>query len=1065
MSVLTPAQLSQLNGNGGLRASYYIVQVNGEVPVDGNGVLLDPEVHVSPKPLVNLRSVSMGYGPGGQEAMFQTWDPSSIEVVDGPDALPSGVLVRPQQGDTINVYAKIDDGEHQLVFRGDVDSVHEKRADEGILYNCHATGRANRLNEYHVTFTANLRNDPINPSPRFSASGTLVDGRLKTIAEIVREILDFPDAFGTSGYFTYDDIEWDGLETNLKCGGFIPSQVVFEDTTKGNAIESVLQRAGNFRLWYDPATDKLRVVEINLACNRCGDQWPITFATAGASGSNHYSMQLQIVDGTDQTEWSTRGSANVCRITSGPISLYSGNYTIDASSTPTDVDNDLAADQVARRIGPDGADYRFYTPNSIVQDTRERKQHFVGMPLFPGWNVHEDYLPAIYEIQSVQLPAGGVNNAFNQPIAANAIWPHGYLYAAEFESITRGHQSAMGEIHPDRTKALRVYEAWYATDTCPACAGTGSVQKVYGPIDGEDLNEPNLEVVQVGPSGAKMWKVQVTNYLFNPSQFGKPNPSGNTYGLVPFDPTDENEYPRPWRNLCPVCRGVGLQPEYRIRNIQSELFSGRANAVAAPSGTVHHEVSIDPEDTVTGPETLAASQTRIAVQQGPMVQTEEAIGGRWYLPAFTYRNYSLDSIEALPSGNRVQRFEHPLQMTVARKQLISLVGMPADNPASKLVPDSWDMIVPFTKVVAGSSTPYTIDTQGGQVIFESPVFVPSRGRYTVAYQIQGRKFKVANNGLIATHNPGGGRISVDDYTFGPTGYWRPARVWLQHFYQRQGWYERIGGAASISSITPDDTVGHYVAKAMVVDGRYCLEVAKSNPSDYGYPPAELGNDRVRQIAISDHEARIQTSEADLHTLAIPPSGEISSASFEAYKRDVAGVDFARGRALKWEGTTQGEEFLEVAGYGDADYQASVVRPRPYSFRLVDDRPRLLMRAIRELEAANNLTVNGTLDVMGVMVDHAAGLGWVDYPGRAKASVSRLTYNFGDGCVTATLELSREEARYGEMPPDDMDRMSHLERTVGDIRKLVTASTSNGSGGTTRTTGDGRVPRSNRVMGL
>ena len=360
--------------------------------------------------LVQLAAVSLGYGTDGQTAQFSSWDPNSVSTSSGAAAL----LVPPVVGDVIRI--SINDGvTNRPVFKGTVRAVHQGTAASGTTWSAEAHSEIVRLDEAHFTGSFNLLNDPINPQPRFDARGQ-VDTKLYTVVEIIQRILEFKDTFGTTEYFGYGDIIWHGLDTDPRCGRFTPSHIQFNNTPKGRAILELLQAAGNFTYIYDPVADQIHIIELNQWASACGPLWNIAWASPTAvvaeSGAN-YAYEYTVKE--DRTQWNVKQTANLVRVVSGPIEWYSGHYVIPervycqkdnlGNDNIPDVGQDTAADQKARSVNLDLCFYRFVPPSTLgAADLRDVKQYYVGMPLFPDWNVFEDWFPAVYEIGNVQIP-------------------------------------------------------------------------------------------------------------------------------------------------------------------------------------------------------------------------------------------------------------------------------------------------------------------------------------------------------------------------------------------------------------------------------------------------------------------------------------------------------------------------------------------------------------------------------------------------------------------------------------------------------------------------------------
>lgn len=167
---------------------------------------------------------------------------------------------------------------------------------------------------------------------------------------------------------------------------------------------------------------------------------------------------------------------------------------------------------------------------------------------------------------------------------------------------------------------------------------------------------------------------------------------------------------------------------------------------------------------------------------------------------------------------------------------------------------------------------------------------------------------------------------------------------------------------------------------------------------------------------------------------IPPRADMTPSQLEQAKRD-AGCAFPRARLFRWDAPSPGEKMYELEGISDAIADNALQRPRFYSWRLKDDRSKLMSVAVRRLEEANNLHVSGVLQIKGKSHQFHGGLGWVDYPDQARASVSRVTHDFTNGWVI-NLELTREVARYGETPPVDKANLVDLQNEFKMFKRSV-----------------------------
>jgi len=1114
MGLLLPNQITTTTG--GIRPFAYVVEfaadpANPTQPANPNSATL-----VWTQRLTKLNSVQIGYGSGqDQQAMFSTWDAESVP----PGFTGDAGLIAPVNGDVIRVTVQDFSGNTRVIFKGTVRQVLENNLNSGIIWNATAFSEAIRLDEVYFTGKFNpYEEDPTQSNPHFDVDGQ-VQTMQYTLKNIIDTIMDSPDAWATTEYFLKTDIDWGGLDTEPRCGLWIPRGVKIDNAPKGRAILDLLRTVGNFTLIYVPGApgvrDKLRMVELNSSCAGCGYQWNISFAPleTGANpwdvlfgfgttaGTTPYAYDYVLA--RDSTTWESTDSFNTVRVVTGPIEFYSANMCIPEMVTdPTGaavvaVDQDTVANQIARAPNFENCFYRFINPATVtVPDVRDRKQYFVGMPLFPDWNIFEDWLPALFEIGDVIIPPTWTGSAGTQTTGPA---PAAYNGLCEFQPTTIGHQATWRKPHLSHLDNLRAYQAWQADQKCPACNGQGLVKSVYN----GNNNEPNITITQKGPSGGIQRPiVDVTNHIMPPSYFGMAPtlpitlsdgtqfaavggggvtctctaPAGGT--LVPFYDSSGNPdmtiqsvasthgYPLPWKNTCPFCRGVGMWPKYKIRNICQELISGR-NLTAAQSGPIYN-VSLDPDATQSGPETWEMANNRLSIHGGPQVQVESGVMGTYCLPEYTYKNLPykpaigtavpapLTDLDHLPDGSgnpattNLKRwaFPHPLQYQNTVKLLTALAGVTVQRGDAarrdQIVPDSFSCAVPFTTISMEPPVSPTIDYKMGRIIFPEAVFIPCWMDYS-AIQISNSMARVDTTGLLMTGSPARG-YETSDSTGQATGYWRPARVWMTFGYFRDKYYhsgitDPNGNAIAITEFqadpyhipgTPPDPSGSpllhtYQARAMVIDGCYAMEV-RLKSADCS-PPS-----RVICRAFPDERFHVKATEADFWKLLVPLAPDQADTAFAADKV-AAGCTMVNGRILRWMRTSPGEAIVEMEGYTDADHYGSVLRPKVLTWTLRDDRSRIMGHAIRILGLVNNTQVKGQLDLIGMTNDLSTGLGWVNYPNKGTAAVIRVTYNFSNGFQTE-IELHREETRIGEMPIPDQQRQDRVNEEIANIKKTI-----------------------------
>lgn len=1009
--------------------------------------------------LANLTSVDISYGVTGTYARFEMWDESIIS-----DEAQRSELRIPDNGDRVRVF--VDEGNGEFIcFTGIINAINEAVVDSGKKYSIEAMSDIERLSEVNITATFNLDSDPMNPNPYFDRFGSIVENRLFSVSEIIRQIMEFGDAWQTDEFFSYDDIEWNGLENSDRCGRFVPGEVSFQDRDKGSAIQETLSRAGNYKLYFNPETTKIEIVEINLECNNCGPFWDLkwTDPTVDDLLPDEYSYDHLVT--SDRTEWSTKSTTNTVRVTGSEVEFYSG-HNIFADMVLRDGNTDIAAnlasnenvteEQITRNsVNLEGVNYRFFNQTTSSQDNENSlpvKQYAFGAPLYPSWNIHEDFLPSFFKIEAVNFIDGAQFN------------PNTYLGKYEFDTYCAGDAAYHNTLPLSQIDKLKTYEMWHSDGDCPACLGSGLVAEVYS----GGLNEPVLELVPVddaAPNGPQL--LRVSNYIMNPRDFGGRDAQGNRLpfdGLSPYV-DDPDTYPLPHKNMCPYCKGVGRNPLWKIRNIEPVLFRAPVNGVRNANNTVK-TYTANPSQTKTGPETWDESQSRANRSEAINVQIEEDISTDTFLPARQHSDrdfVSLKNATDIPDSERVHRFPH---------QLIYQQNFRKFGNNIPIVPTDWVCRVPFTTIVSNSDiSPYSVDLDLGNVIFNEPQAINCVKKFSDKANSKNKTYNVGPDRAISFADKNGGGMFTND-AGKPTGFWRSSKAWSTYYYKRLYWNNQLSQRPDGTVIrtqeipfeTPEGDTELYICRAMIIDGRYAVEVRKRNPTELNdFTTAG----RVIQETISDESFKFQTSYNDLFVEPVPPQIHMSEGREDAivediqlqgyepnvatemfdsmtkeeqdsygmylYKRDVLKLEFPQGQVFRWERPSVLEENLRTENRSDSSAE-DIFRPRRITWFHKDHRCKMITRAINELESNNQLQVSGSVTAVGLAQSTPGGIGWTQYRDRARASISRISYRFGSGGLMTDIELTREEARYGELPPTEQERIIEIERTLQKIQR-------------------------------
>ena len=557
------------------------------------------------------------------------------------------------------------------------------------------------------------------------------------------------------------------------------------------------------------------------------------------------------------------------------------------------------------------------------------------------------------------------------------------------------------------------------------------------------------------------WVIEVTNWIFKPSDFGKtiipPQDANGDPKLAKFA---GNSYPLPWKNTCPMCRGVGLSPWYKIRHIFRDLFAGRSAKALAPGPVAG--IPADPDATQTGPESWEEANNRVVLHESYLLQVEVPLMvGKYVLPAFGHQNKPwtgaganaslstlTDGTNGTPNLKRF-KFAHPLQFKNVKKQLITLPGVTVAAGDAQgrdtIVPDTWGCYVPFTMVQMGSPIDHRMDDLQGRVIFNEPVFIPCHYDWAQIQVLRNNVARIDETGLLSVHTPARG-YETSDASGLPTGYWRPARVWMIFKYAKEKYYHdgtadpdnrpiaETAFAANPWQPPPNvwplpiaNPAGaqQYVARAGIMDGRYYVEVRRA-----GNPPS-----RAIQTVIEDQYSKLCVFEDDFWKMTVPPGADLGPDAGGDGPQERPCTDLSKGAASNGSEAAPARNWSKMAGYAAPDYFANIRRPKVRWWYLRDDRSRMLGLAVRRLELTNQVQVSGSLRLIGPTNDTTVGLGYVDYPNRGLADVVRVTYSFSEGFSTE-LELHREECRIGELPPKDKDRQDHVEKEVQNLKRIV-----------------------------
>lgn len=1019
----------------------------------------------------------------------------------------------PKIGDEIAVFitdikqgdSELEDGDYKVLFKGFIIDTACHRGREGvhIVYNCQdMKGRLmdqvirKSYNETYLTssFPNFSGKDADKLAPYISQTWT--------VKQIIEDIIstaklaekDFITSCEDIIFFDTTDFDYNGLN---ELEGFIPQSLRFDNDTILEAIYRTISSAGSYRMIYDQSRDKIVFVRMSIDASACGPERKLVYAAGLTSGdyASYVPLTGEKTDGvvnviSDNTVRKTSNIASIFKMYSAPIEWYSGHFQIKNLGTAYDLDRNDNSKYLIPDRNWDGYPYfkgLFSIDKDLMTNTADDVYQIVGCPLYPAWDPKSGYEPYKVEAKKakavtynkygqIELPMEDYTYLDGDKVSGKVYENQGITINDKMFSSSRSFANVINQNDYNRASGY-TYEAWMPNQAkCRFCEGSGAVAE-------NSVNTVDVFGTTIKADGTVKTD---TGISLSPFDFGfsvvkQPSilPSG---AMVP------TKHPVPWKNTCPVCRGVGMEPWFKITNIMSSLVDVGPNELKLKDVVV-----LSGTKTVSGSDVLqqkdrswgeVASDT--AYSYGPKILVETSTNfAAVRKPADT----SSTDFTSMPY--------HPMAdsktLTGNKKYIFETTGVAKEADPMKRIDSLF-----FTQISINNAC--SIDSKRGNVIFKDKVFVSCRKPIRNIKMINRSDLKEtymekvkSDSNATAYHGQG----DFDGFAIRTPSFWRPSRAWITCYFTREKYYDKL--STSVQEITRkveldgDKTeVAKYKAFAGIEDNRYVLKVTAAAKNE--------GEFTVRPVikAQSMDSARWQIHPWDMKKWMVPASSsEYDLIVPNSYSDDMWGIKglfpklktalyfFSEGTVHVMEGLRKNEkDSIDTANKETTSTLNLALRSDTYGKtpRWVhrDDRIKLMDKAVMELEKRNDIQINGTIVIKGSLLDYnkdtalttsldyniaknsasqpTSGFGYVVFPDESKkttdtevpeggviktattikASIVKIEYVFA-GSFTIELEVGTEVFRLGEKKETEQDYQRLLSTKINELYHKNTSS--------------------------
>lgn len=959
------------------------------------------------------------------------------------------------------MYSSASASTSNIIFKGYICSISRQFSSSGIVYNFEARDVKYRLTYQTIkkVYNGNYKNGAmpivIEDSVDSNSQPVYTSERL-TVYEILKDIINYSKK--TSSYnnkgkydfvgFDINDFDFNG-DNYLKY--FIPQTISFDNVTIFEAIYRLINSAGPYRMvveYKDSGHDKIYFSRLDSKCKYCGKEINLYY------GSNSKSFDdVNVI--SDTTVRKIYDACSIMKSYSGPIDWYSGHFFIKMGEE----DNDIGGEDESVISCRNWDGYNYYFGIKSLSESREsdggdsnsedsNPYVIVGAPLYPAWEPWKGY-EAFSKKYSGYMDSVGDDGTY-KTVSDGIVLNYG-ITENDIKYIK--HRNFTDAIGKDRmyNAAGLSYVAYVPYGECEYCNGTGAVDDIddYSDYEGIFGKTRNLDgdKSDLAPGG-------LDPFDFGSFQRPKYESSKDIKYHIGDNYTVPQNHPVPWKNTCPVCRGTGMEPWFKMGTILNSLID------ISPS-----QVKIGERGSTVG---LRMDKT--------YSQIAEDMSYKYQAVVHVETNTSFVSYAYPGESNSNAYINHPLFDTTQIKELNTGEDEETDINSQALVfPDGNDgstrandedskyvHALYYTQIQEASG--YSLDTDRSLVIFNNSQFISYSA--PMSSPLEELCSSVDSGNVIVYDKENKHFLYNGKGTMGGIGqyvgsFWRPARAWITCYFKRDR-YEcllRDGGSSGkiakkdvtrtikAGSDTDRDT---YTISARIEDNRYCAEIVKKdnqdNVEEYHLRPiarAIFCDDFKWQLHPWDiGKYNIPGSKEDGMDFQVPSDYSNSWGDiFEANKSN--DYCFPCGKIMKFEPLRDVELNAANSGALKSDVFGKVV-----SWVHKDDRMKLFEKACAEFERRNNIQISGTVTIKGEKPSFNKGLGWVKLFDGQKACIVKEELSF-DGDFTIELEVGTEELRVGQKREKEIEYDRLISDAISGLNlksgSNLTQSVSNGIG--------------------
>lgn len=947
------------------------------------------------------------------------------------------------------------------IFKGYITSISRQIGSNGIFYRFEARDIKSRLTYQTIkkVYNGTYKNAgiPIVGEKKFlSANGELdnpyTSGNL-TIEKILEDILAYAQktsSNGTSTRYTkfvgFELTDFIFQDEYLK--NFIPPTISFDNITILEAIYKLINTAGPYRMVVKYASgsgtsDKIYFSSLNTRCKNCGSEIDLKYGETDSSKGFH---QVNVV--SDSTVRRIQDACNIMKSYTGQIEWYSGHFYIMKGETDNKIKSQASFGDGARTYTKnqlscrnwDGYNYYFGLNSIPYGDSNSDSLVVVGTPLYPAWDPNSGYGP--YQRSFVTFlddPEKPVNSL---PANEKKICLTLNSGVTENDMKFVKHKNFVDTVGRDRFKSSVgvSYVAYAPYDVCEACGGTGAVNE-----DCSNGKYAHLFGNTRKMNGAKngSWSFTKFDYGFVTATYESKGDSMEQY--VGEGYKVPSKHPLPWKNTCPICRGTGIEPWFKMGTILNSLVD------ISPSQAKIGELTDDRVNS-SGKD---ANNGSLVIDKTYSQITEDM---SYKYPVAVHVETSTNYIAYAQAAetNKSRWFKHPLADTLQVKYHKSNTTEPI-NTAARIFPNGADgstrgrdeesqyvQVLYYTQIQ--DATGYQIDTDRSMVIFNNTMFIPYRAPMATVTEVVSKnkvKLPAYDKDLKCFKYSQKGEMNGVGQNVG--SFWRPSRAWITCYFKRDRYecffklQKKIKRTLQGTEVTDVD---YYSVAPRLEDNRYCAEICKtskeasSEVEEFKVRPVARGifcDDIKWQIHPWDFTKNIVPSSDDGQDFIVPTDysdmwkkgGVYDSCIKKKYY-------FPCGKVLKFEKLREIEvRTLKNNGKDISELLRSDTMGKVITWAHKDDRMKLFEKACAELERRNNVQISGTVTVRGEIPTFDGGLGWVRLYDGMKACVVKVELSFGTNFLM-NLEVGTEELRVGQKKEADKDYDRLIQDKISEL---------------------------------